>query len=92
MSRTQASSLPGDTGVEVDEWQSNLVSDEIAPALSDMAELEDQSIEGETALLTAKLLLEVTDGDWKQAEGIAKVIAYFFERYQSKGGETVYEE
>jgi hypothetical protein len=81
-----------DIGVQVDQWQSDLINDEITPALSDMAELEDQDIEAEASLFTAKLLLRVTDGDWKQAEGIAKVIAYFFEKHQCQRGEIVYEE
>lgn len=81
-----------DVGVQVDQWQSDLINDEITPALSDMAELEDQDIKAETSLFIAKLLLRVTDGDWKQAEGIAKVIAYFFEKHQCQRGEIVYEE
>jgi hypothetical protein len=81
-----------DVGVQVDQWQSDLISDEITPALSDMAELEEQELEAETALLTAKLLLNVTDGDWKQAEGIAKVIAYFFEKHQCQQGEIIFDE
>jgi hypothetical protein len=85
-------SSSSDVGVQVDQWQSDLISDEITPALSDMAELEDQTVEAETALLTAKLLLHVTDGDWKQAEGIAKVIAYFFEKHQCQQGEIIYDE
>ena len=86
-----SSSLPGDTGVEVDRWQTKLIQNEVKPAVTDMAELEDEPVECEAAVFTAKLFLHVVDGDWKQAEGLAAVLHSYFTENRSNRGETVYE-
>lgn len=88
---SEASSLSGDTGVEVDQWQTELIQNEVQPAVMDMAELDDETVECEAAVFTAKLFLHVVDGDWKQAEGLAAVLHSYFIENRSNRGETVYE-
>lgn len=75
----------GDTEFQVEKWEDELAK-ETESALKDMAEVEDEDIEAEAAAFTAKLLFLVTDGDWKQAEGIASVVNSFFSE-QSNDGE-----
>lgn len=67
----------GDTEFQVQQWEDELAK-ETKSALKDMAEVEDEEIEAEAAAFTAKLLFLVTDGDWKQSEGIASVLESFF--------------
>ena len=67
----------GDTGFQVSCWEDELVED-VESVLNDISELEEKKVEAETAAFTAKLLLQVTDGDWKQSEGIAAVLEDFF--------------
>ncbi|MFB1064942.1 hypothetical protein [Natrinema sp. H-ect4] len=67
----------GDTEFQVQQWEDELAKD-TKSALKDMAEVEDEDIEAEAAAFTAKLLFLVTDGDWKQSEGIASVLESFF--------------
>lgn len=76
----------GDTGFQVSRWEDELV-EEVESALEDMAELQGKKLEAETASFTAKLILNVTDGDWKQAEGMASVLEDFF-RNQTPGSEV----
>lgn len=75
----------GDIEFQVQRWEDELAK-ETKSALKDMAEVEDEDIEAEAAAFTAKLLFLVTDGDWKQSEGIASVLKSFFSE-QSNGGE-----
>jgi hypothetical protein len=76
----------GDTEFQVQQWEDELAK-ETKSALKDMAEVEDKDIEAEATAFTAKLLFLVTDGDWKQAEGIASVLNSFFSE-QSNDGEA----
>lgn len=75
----------GDTAFQVEKWEDEL-AEETCSALRDMAEVEDKDIEAEAAAFTGKLLFLVTEGDWKQAEGIASVLESFF---SEQAGETV---
>jgi len=63
----------GEVSVDVDEWQDELV-DEVKEALEDMAEVEDMCVEAEATVFTSKLLLQVTEGNRKQAEAVASVL------------------
>ena len=60
----------------IDEWQNELV-DKVGSALDDMAEIEDEKVEAETAVFSAKLFSEVTDNDLKQAQAIGEVVASY---------------
>jgi hypothetical protein len=80
-----------DISLQVNQWQNGVV-EEIEPALNDMAEVEEKPLEAETVILAAKLFLQVTDRDWKQAEGLAAVLQSYFSENQSNRGETLYEE
>lgn len=73
----------GDLEFQVEKWEDELARD-TKSALKDMAEVEDKKIEAEAASFTAKLLFLVTDGDWKQAEGIAAVLESFFSEEAEK--------
>jgi len=80
-----------DVSLQVNQWQ-NEVIEVVEPCLNDMAELEDNPVEAETVILAGKLLIQVTDGDWKQAEGMAEVLQSYISETRSKGGEIVYVE
>ncbi|WP_058825700.1 hypothetical protein [Haloferax sp. Q22] len=67
----------GDIAFQVEKWEDEL-AEETCSALRDMAEVEDKDIEAEAAAFTGKLLFLVTEGDWKDAEGIASVLESFF--------------
>ncbi|WP_049937164.1 hypothetical protein [Haloplanus natans] len=75
----------GDAAFQIKKWEDELAK-ETKSALKDMAEVEDADVEAEAAAFTAKLLFLVTDGDWKQAEGIASVLESFFSE-QTAGSE-----
>ena len=80
-----------DVSLQVNQWQ-NEVIEVVEPCLNDMAELENNPVEAETVIVAAKLFLQVTDGDWKQAEGMAEVLQSYISENGSRGGEIVYVE
>jgi hypothetical protein len=76
--------------LNVAEWENELVRD-TKDCLKDAAEIEEETVEAEAAIFVGKLLLVVTDGDWKQAEGIAAVVEDYF-REQTGSNEDEPEE
>lgn len=88
-SDTQVTALDleyGDTAFQVEKWEDEL-AEETCSALKDMAEVENKNIEAEAAAFTGKLLFLVTEGDWKDAEGIASVLESFFSEQAGDGVE-----
>lgn len=67
----------GSTGFQVARWEDELV-EETESALEDISELQGKSVEAETAAFTAKLLFNVSGGDWEKAEEMASVLEDFF--------------
>lgn len=67
----------GSTGFQVARWEDELV-EETESALEDISELQGKSVEAETAAFTAKLLFNVSGGDWEKAETMASVLEDFF--------------
>lgn len=67
----------------VEEWEQDLVQ-EVESALNDMAELEDERVEAEATAFAARLFLEVTGADRKQAEAMAQILESLFSQGENQ--------